>query len=494
MTLRDRIRGLLGPAPLQTLGLAEAAAVDILEPEEKAALPFTGGASGYPVGADEYDLAARLTSLLKPTTKQIDFSAVDATFSSAFCACLNAYRAVWPEAPLEVQRSTADGWESEESHPLVELLARPSADFTIQQVWASTLCDRFVTGMPYWRVDPNARGVPAEIHPVPSAAMRPRWPRDGSEFISHYEQNADGRWYRVEKRYVVAFRNGINWRSGSYGRLGIAPIEPLRSTIFVDDEAESFMATVLANMGVPGVIFTPKGEVALGEEQRKAFAASYQSATTGAKRGRAILFHVAMELQRLGFSPEEINMERVAEHCEARISAVLRVPAAIAGFKVGLDASGARANFQEAQRQFWENGVGPLMVEFAEVLTHSLLPLFPNSKGRRVVFNVDRVKALQEDETAKIDRVLKLLGSGVITINEARTATGFKPDAPEAGDVYLVPSTAVPVRFGAPLEERPGSHAANEAARAYAEAEAEKLMAGRQRRPVTPLPEADEEE
>lgn len=403
-------------------------------------------ASGRGANESAFDLAMDLTSLLRPTRQRLNYAAVEPVGSSVFAACLSSYTSVVPSIPVTVERETDDGWDAVPEHPLSVLLAHSNPVMTTAQFWSATLLDWWVYGNSFWAVERNGRGAPVAMWPIPAPTIRPRWPSDGSAWISHYDQRVDDRVYRVETSDVVHFRCGIDYSRRSLGRCGRSPIESIRSLIFVDDEADAFTATILANLGVPGVIFTPKGEMTLSPQARTDFVATYQEATSGGKRGRAILFHTAMELQRLGFSPKEINFAEITSHIESRVAAVMNVPAAVAGLRVGLEAASQRANYVEAQRQFYENGVIPLARQFADVLTAQLLPQFGAPGTSRVAFDFSGVAALLEDVDAVRARNRADFIAGILTRNEVRTAAGFEPDP--RGDVYLVPASVVPVPWG----------------------------------------------
>ena len=61
-------------------------------------------------------------------------------------------------------------------------------------------------------------------------------------------------------------------------------------------------------------------------------------------------------------------------------------------------------------------------------ITQKLLPLlgYPNL---RLEFDLSSVEALREDQTARVDRDVKLLDRGVLTINEVRRRHNL-PDVP----------------------------------------------------------------
>lgn len=407
----------------------------------------------FPVGPayGSNDIAEGIARILRGTRTQLDYRQVDATFSSAFMACLSTITRAFSEVEIEVRRKTSDDVEEAvEDHPLEALMRRPSAFFTPSQIWNFTLANYFITGNAYLLIIRNGVGQPVELMPVPASLMRPRWPKDGSAFISYYEYLVDGKPTRIPVQDVVHFRHGIDYSGSSLGRCGVSPIQSVLNEIFTDEESAAFVSTILVNMGVPGVIITPKGEsVTLDNEDRAAFVEAYQQATAGAKRGRALLYNIAMDMQRLGFSPSEIDFKDVRRIVEERVSAVMCVPAIIAGLGAGLDRS-TYSNTEEAQSCFWQNCMVPLMCELAEVLNIALLSQFGDASTSKVVFCTEDIAAMQEDGDALSARIRANWQAGIMTLNEARTALGLQPDT--AGDYYLRPVNqgALPMNTPAP--------------------------------------------
>jgi hypothetical protein len=70
--------------------------------------------------------------------------------------------------------------------------------------------------------------------------MEPKWPEDGSVFISHYEYNCgDGLGpMSIDFADVVHFRHGMNPRNT---RLGLSPLDGAIREIFVDLESSNFV-------------------------------------------------------------------------------------------------------------------------------------------------------------------------------------------------------------------------------------------------------------
>jgi HK97 family phage portal protein len=418
------------------------------------AIPFdsTGGGQGAAASVPFWGATPVMQEPLRPTRTRLDYSSVDAMFSSAFVAALSTITRALPQAMPEVVRDTDDGEEVVEGHPAAELLKRPNPYHTATQSWAAVATSYYLSGDSYMVIDRDGYREPRELYTVPYWGMTPAWPVDGSAFLSHYERKVNGKILRVESSDVLHFRNGIDHRAPSLGRCGVSPIESVLGEIFTDDEAATIVSTVLTNAGI-AYVFTPDDDIEMSADDARAWEQKYDAQSRGARRGRSILFHVKMRAQELGLKPSEMDYREIRRVVEERVTAVMCVPAIRAGLGAGLERA-TYANFQEAGRALWEDCLVPLLRDFADVLTLQLLPQFPRSEGLRVRFSTAGVPALAEDADARQKRLDGQLAAGAITRNEYRVALGYDPD-PARGDVYLVPTSAVEVPWQAPVEAAP---------------------------------------
>ncbi len=126
---------------------------------------------------------------------------------------------------------------------------------------------------------------------------------------------------------------------------------------------------------------------------------------------------------------------------EERISAVLGVPAIVAGLGAGLDRS-TYSNSREMAEWFTERKLIPQWRSDAAKLNVSLLPDFTSNRLFFVEFDITNVRALQEDMDAKYTRLQLAVGKPWMTINEARSEIGM--DAVDGGDELSEPEPPPP--------------------------------------------------
>jgi hypothetical protein len=112
---------------------------------------------------------------------------------------------------------------------------------------------------------------------------------------------------------------------------------------------------------------------------------------------------------------------------EERISAVMGVPAIMAGLGAGLDRS-TYNNSEEMSEWFTERKLIPQWRADAKKLNVSLKPDFTDDRDIFVTFDQKNVRALQEDENEKYGRLSVAVGEKpFMKRNEARTEIGLDP-------------------------------------------------------------------
>lgn len=390
-----------------------------------------------------------LTDLRFPSSPQWSWSwplqraAVDmarvgnGSHNSAVVACVEWVCRTFPEAPMTVQQRTRQGeWQTAEDHPLALLWERPNAFYAGPLLWSALLTDWLLDGNAYVLKRRSGMNKPVELWWLPQRLVEPQWPADGSAFISHYEYKPDGsRVVRYEPDELVHFRYGMDPANPRKGR---SPLKAVLAEVYTDEEAARFSAALLTNLGVPGVVISPKdGEAQMTEDQAMALKANFAQKVGGDRRGEPLVLQGAVDVSVLSFSPEQMNLRDLRQVPEERISAVLGVPAIVAGLGAGLDRS-TYANFAEAREAAYESGIIPMQRLLLAELNTQLLPDFVDgraARGWRVAFDNSQVRVLQEDQDALYKRVDEGVRGGWLKVADARRAVSL-PVMP-SDEIYL---------------------------------------------------------
>jgi HK97 family phage portal protein len=351
----------------------------------------------------------------------------DVTRNSMVMAAARWVGSTLPEAPLVVMSNAKGKDEIVPAHPLVKLFKLPNQFHSGSTLLKCFALSWITDGNVFFLKRRNARGVPVELYYLPHWMVYPRWPKDGSQFINHYEYIIDGVATRYEPSEIVHISDGMN----PITRRGTSPLRSLFREIFSDNEAANFSAALLINSGIPPYIVTSKDNADIDEESLKD---AIKRQTTGDNRGEPIVASGGIEIKQLSFNPESLNLKAARMINEERVSAVLGIPAIVLGFGAGLERS-TFANFKEAREAYTESYLLPLWRHVAEELSLQLLPDFTTDESLRVAHDLTQVRVLQDDQNKLYERLTIGVKGGWIKRAEARAAVGLEV-TPE-DDVYI---------------------------------------------------------
>jgi HK97 family phage portal protein len=318
-------------------------------------------------------------------------------------------------------------------HPLLALLRRPNGYHTDWDLWKATVLSYVVDGNAYWMKARAAYGMgqPVQLWYVPHFTIAPVWETDGGGFIDYYCYRVNGVDYRVDPKWIVHFRNGIDPLNT---RRGLSPLAALLREICGENEAANMTAAIMRNVGIPGLVVSPTDPKAeIPPKAGEAIKAKFQSEFTGENRGSALVLNNSMKVDMPGWSPRDMMVDFLRKVPEERISAALGVPAGLAGLGAGLDRN-TYSNYAEAREAYVENTLMPMQSEFARTLDCQLLTDYEDPttlEVRRVCWDYSKVRVLQEDKGALHDRERADFQAGLTSQEEARQATGRTRKAPQ---------------------------------------------------------------
>ncbi|MEP0456297.1 MAG: phage portal protein [Roseibium sp.] len=384
--------------------------------------------------------------LLKRTRFDYRKEIGDGLDSSVVTAPIQWIQRALPEATLTVRKRTADGTHDEmPGHKMLELIARPNPYYGDITLWNATLLSYLLDGNAYWIKVRSRIGRPAELWYVPHWTMEPKAATDGSEFLTHYTYSPGGGAAPVDLELdeVIHFRHGLDPRNL---RKGLSPLAGTIREIFMDLEGSNFVASLLRNMGVPGVVISPKNGGTVAPEDVQATKAWFNQSFSGDRRGGALVMGAPTDVSPYGFNPQQMNMSEARDIAEERVCACLGIPAAVVGFGAGLQTSKVGATMAELTKLAWRNGVLPLCRLLADELDRSLLPDFGDPAGLKSHFDTSEVLALQDDMDKAASRWNTMIQGGWVMMSEGREAMGL--DADDSHKIYLRPAMSLEVPAG----------------------------------------------
>ena len=377
-------------------------------------------------------------------------------YNSAVFACLMTIASAYPEPPLTVMRRKADDKsEKVEDHPLQLLIdaPTPNGELSIDEIQFWTAWALHVDGNAYWlkvRSGNAETGNVIQLWPISPTLMTPHTVKDSGDWISWYNyQKAPGVIEAVHVKNVVHYRLGLDDRDM---RKGLAPLKNLARSISTDDEADKFIDVLLKNYAVPGLVVIPGEEVNISQDDADVLAGKLSRKFGNDQRGNIAVMSKDVRVEQFGFSPKDLDMSILHRIPEERISAVMGVPAIVAGLGAGLDRA-TYANFKEAREMFTESKLVPQWRANARKLDVSLKRDFTSDRNIYIEHDLTNVRTLQEDEDNKYNRLSVAVGKPFIKRNEARTDIGLDP-IPEWDTEDAAPPEPPPAPVVQPQEEQ----------------------------------------
>jgi len=398
------------------------------------------------------------SSWLQLPGSRLDWSAAagDAWKSSTAAIAMDWLANAFQQAPLQVYRETTDGQEWLPEHPLSKLLRRPNPWYGGRMLMGATVLSLLSDGNAYWIRDTDARGLLTQgLRYVPHWMMEPAWDVSGREYIGHYLYSpGSGGTEKVPVGQVVHLRYGMDPEDT---RKGLSPLRAQLRQVASDNEVSTYMAAVLRNMGVLGMLITNKSaDAELGQEQADLIKARVRSLSTGDRRGEPIVMNADLAVSEFGASPEKMALQIMADYPAQRVCSALHVDPLVLGL------TGKSATFENAAaatRGAWEQGVLPLMWQVAEDVAAGLGPEYLLAR-EAVGFDTRRVAALQDDVDRVQERARRNWVAGGWTRAEFRLATG-QPVTPDdeiyMTDLVTARALAVSDRQAAPQAEPAGA-------------------------------------
>lgn len=339
----------------------------------------------------------------------------------------------FPEAPLSVVHETVDGSQYDTEHPLCQLWRRPNSAYQTGPLQAGIVLSLLSDGNAYvqkTRGRAGDLGPPVELYWLPHWRIQPVSDKGSRRLIDAYEMMLpDGRKERYRTEDILHIRYGMDPENT---RKGMSPLKPLLRELASDNEASTFVAAVLANMGIPGVILSTKDPSAdIPREEAERIKELFHQRTTGDERGKPLVIPSPIQVDSLGMSPNELALTKLIEQSIARILAAMGLSAMAVGLP---DSQRTYSNYGEALRAAWHNGVTPLMAVIGDALDAQLLPEYSPRPNDHVEFDLRNVQALQEKTTDVHTRARQNYVAGIWRRSEARAETGV-PVTPE-DEVY----------------------------------------------------------
>ena len=371
------------------------------------------------------------------------------------------------EAAASIPLLLYEGDTEIETHPLLDLIRRPSLDHTgidFLEAWYGFL---LVAGNAYAEAV-AINGEIRELHILRPDRMKVipgsnGWPEG-------YEYTVAGRSVRFDDDVVEGVRPILHVRlfHPANDHYGMSPIEAAATAIDIHNTASSWNKALLDNSARPsGALVYAAANGPMTEEQFSRLKSELETNFQGARvAGRPLLLEGGLDWKPLALSPKDMDFIEAKNVAAREIALAIGVPPML----LGIPGDNTYSNYQEAQRAFWRQTVLPLVNRTARALSSWLSPAFAGESllvpgedsflvprdpaswsrppgagmGLELRPDLDQIEALATERDALWKR---LEGVSFLTGDEKRAAIGYASLADAPGDGSLI----------APGDSPPGS-------------------------------------
>jgi len=401
--------------------------------------------------------AAGVGMRFAPKWKRWEFAKISFTklvdegyrINSAVSACVTTLAFSFPEPPLLAGHEQDGRFVPDYKHKMMELIRKPNPDMGEVELMQFAVTYASVGGNLYlWKQRRQNRSVMA-LWPFSDGQMTPiPGETTGEGFVKYYEYDAgDGQKLTIPKDDVIQWK----WMPDPLNpSRGVGAIELCAREVDKDNEASSYIYSLLKNNAVPPVVITLEEDDDPTQDEVDAMGRKWVAKHAA---GQPAFITNGMKVEKMGFDLNQLAAETLNAVPESRIAANFRIPPVVAGLSVGLK----RSDYgdQAARRAFTELTLAALWRSLASELYNGLKDDFLVKPNFNLQFDLRKVRALQEEETKVWERVTLAFSRSVITRAEAKQYMGLVPV--QGDEVYFVSlaSEFVPVGQSVQRAEQP---------------------------------------
>jgi len=351
--------------------------------------------------------------------------------NSAALACLNVLGTAFSEPPLKVYLKTQEGEEYVANHPTQLLLDNPNPNMTSSLINNYIVTSIAVSGDAFLLKLRNDAGAVVQLVPLLPEMVEVKG--NNEQLITKYQYKQKGNTLEIMPEDMIHLRERVDPRNH---RRGLSPLRSVMVEVLGDAAASQMGAALVKNTGVPSVVISPKNDLSMTSDEAENIAEVFGRRFGGENRGRPLVISGGeVDIKTLSFSPKDLEIGKLRYINEERISAVLGVPAILAGLGSGLERA-TYSNAKELREFFTEQKLIPMWNHFANEFTKQLLLQdFEDNTDYCFKYDISDVRALSQDEDATMQRIVTGFNAGFVTVNEARQANQLP--ALDNGDYFV---------------------------------------------------------
>jgi HK97 family phage portal protein len=317
-----------------------------------------------------------------------------------------------------------EGEAERDSHPLLDLVARPNPRQDGAAFLDSVVAHLLLAGNAYIE-NVSLDGQVRELHALRPDRMRVVPGADG--WPEAYEYHVAGRTLRFAQEGAPPPILHLTQFHPLDDHYGLSALEAAAVAVDTHNAAARWNKALLDNAARPcgALVYAgPDGSV-LADNQFERLKRELEDQYQGARNaGRPMLLEGGLDWKPMSLSPKDMDFLDAKHNAAREIALCFGVPPML----LGIPGDNTYANYQEANRALIRATVLPLAARLGTALAQWLSPAFG---AVRLLVDADRIEALAADRAALWERVS---AAPFLTVNEKRAAVGYAPV--EGGDVF----------------------------------------------------------
>jgi HK97 family phage portal protein len=323
--------------------------------------------------------------------------------------------------------------EEIENHPAIDLFRKVNNHTTADEFKEATLTSLELQGNSYWYIVRDSLGIPREMY-----YMRPDWTKivpDKENFIKGYIYDSGHDKQSFEPQEVLHFKY-FDPRSFYYG---LSPLTAARVTVESNIYSNRYSRSFFKNSARPdGFLTTEKN---LSDSTVTRLIKQWEKSHKGYDNAsRTAILEGGMEYKLIGINQKDADFIAQQKNYREKILAIFRVPPVM----VNIYEYANYANSEQQRKIFWADVESKKLNKIASYINEFLIrPVW--GEDIWVEYNYSGVEALNEEESARVDRIIKLVNMGLKTPNEARQLLGDEVFADRAADMLYMPMNMIPI-------------------------------------------------
>lgn len=275
----------------------------------------------------------------------------------------------------------------------------------------------------------STRGQLVRIQILPAFHISKNYDKDG-QFVEWSYRTSKGE-YLIKPPDLIP----ITWfaRSWDDASLGISPISSVIQQAHQMMTLNNFVTEQLDNDGVPRTVLSAPATMNLSEPQMKRVLEQVSNEFR-TNNGALKILSGGWTVERLALGLDELDISALRSIPESDVASSFRIPIEYLGTATG-NANSTYANKETSRKQFVSNVVSSMWNVVESIINENFSSEFVSHP--KWYFERSNVAALQEDNTAKFQRLSALFTQNVISRREYRSELDLD-DIDNGDDIYYM--------------------------------------------------------